>query len=382
MTKKTVFTGRVRGCDLACAHCKKCEGRKCPHEIIGMSFQTDNLEHIRQNGIKGYDLVLFIDIQTQHAVILSNKIGISLEELQKDGLIHKQAWEETATKGIFHYEWSFDKDNKRCFFQTVCVGIYNDAGTISGLFSLTRDISNWGQISPLAKNRTLREISAPRTFSQILLSARETEKKEIAKALHDEIGSTAVILTTLLSIVKASVKEGDQEQALADIAKLDEQIKDSIERVKNIVVSLRPPSLENDGALGGAIQELLENISSLVHIPYEFEYQNNTGKNGVSDNIKILLYRIVQEAINNIVKHAKAKHIFVSLKANREQINLIVQDDGVGFKMPKQRSIRKVGLLAMKDSVGFLGGTISIKSTLGKGTRIEVVCPRVVYGGK
>ena len=61
---------------------------------------------------------------------------------------------------------------------------------------------------------------------------------------------------------------------------------------------------------------------------------------------------------------------------------MIVQDDGVGFKMPKQRSIRKVGLLAMKDSVGFLGGTISIKSTLGKGTRIEVVCPRVVYGGK
>ena len=59
----------------------------------------------------------------------------------------------------------------------------------------------------------------------------------------------------------------------------------------------------------------------------------------------------------------------------------VVEDDGVGFKPVKQRSIRKVGLLAMQDSVRLLGGTISIKSTPGKGTRIEVACPCVVYGG-
>ena len=208
------------------------------------------------------------------------------------------------------------------------------------------------------------------------------EKKEISKALHDEIGSAVVILTALLSLVKASVKEGDRKQALADIAKLDAQIKDSIERVKNIVVSLRPPSLENDGALGGSIRELLENISGYVHIPYTFEYKPSASENGISDSVKILLYRIVQEALNNIVKHARAKSIYVLLDRTGDQIRLIVQDDGIGFKQIKQRSIRKVGLLAMKDSVRLLGGNISIKSEPGKGTRIEVVCPCVVYGGK
>ena len=251
-------------------------------------------------------------------------------------------------------------------------------GSIKRVLALVRDISDWGAVG----GQLLKDWSSPRTFSQILLAARETEKKAIAKALHDEIGSMTVILTALLGIVKASVKKGDQKQALLDISKLDGQIKESVERVKNIVVSLRPPSLENDGALGGAVRDMLENVSALVHIPYTFDYKPITGDGGVSDSVKIMLYRIVQEALNNIVKHANAKHIYVLLERNDGEVRLVVEDDGVGFQPSKQRSLRHVGLLAMKDSVKLLGGTITIKSAQGKGTRISVRCPSVVYGGK
>ena len=118
-----------------------------------------------------------------------------------------------------------------------------------------------------------------------------------------------------------------------------------------------------------------------MHIPYTIDYDPATKENGISDSVKILLYRIVQEALNNIVKHARASKIYVLLARQGDQIRLVVEDDGIGFKPVKQRSIRKVGLLAMQDSVRLLGGTISIKSTPGKGTRIEVACPCVVYGG-
>ena len=227
----------------------------------------------------------------------------------------------------------------------------------------------------------LKEGVAPQTFAQILLAEREAEKREISKSLHDEIGSSAVILTALLSLVKVSVKEGDTKQALVEIAKLDKQIKNSIERVKNIVVSLRPPSLENDGALGGAVRELLDNISQMLHIPYKFDYNAEGESLGAADNVKIVLYRIVQEALTNIAKHAKAKNIYVLLERDAFTAHLIVQDDGIGFKPLKGGSIRQVGLRAMKDSVRLLGGSISIKSAPGKGTRVEVSCPCVVYGG-
>ena len=342
-------------------------------------YGVSDLESIKKNGVEGYDAVVLVDVKTNQITAISNVLDCSMEDVRKTPL-HLQAAQAALKGEIYSYEWGVDKGSTHTFYQTTLVPLRGDDGGITTLLSLTRDITHWG--SAYRGGYMLREGGVPRTFSQILLAARENEKREISKALHDEIGSTAVILTALLSLVKASVKENDKKQALEEIAKLDAQIKESIERVKNIVVSLRPPALDNDGGLGGSVRELLENISELVHIPYTFDYDPKDNKITVSDEVKILLYRIVQESLNNIVKHAQAKHIYVLLKRDEHTVHLVVADDGVGFKQTKQRSIRKVGLLAMQDSVQLLGGAISIKSTPGKGTRIEVECPCVVYGGE
>ena len=381
MMKKRISEKKEERCRVF--SCPQCKPGSCGQtdENSFAAIRSQDLESIKKNGVEGYDVVAVIDVCTRQAVIFSNLSGrIAPEDLQEDRSVHQRAFKQALSGQTQHYEWGLEKADKHYFYQTTLIPLRGEHAEVENVLSLTRDITHWG--GAYQGGDILREGTPPRTFSQILLAAREAEKKEISKALHDEIGSAVVILTALLSLVKASVKEGDRKQALADIAKLDAQIKDSIERVKNIVVSLRPPSLENDGALGGSIRELLENISGYVHIPYTFEYKPSASENGISDSVKILLYRIVQEALNNIVKHARAKSIYVLLDRTGDQIRLIVQDDGIGFKQIKQRSIRKVGLLAMKDSVRLLGGNISIKSEPGKGTRIEVVCPCVVYGGK
>lgn len=346
------------------------DGASCP--------KVTGLEHLNKHGVEGYDVVALVNPKTLKVFTLINISGhLQKKDLEEGRELHVQALQAAIKEGVYHYEWSTEKDGTRYYYQTTFVPL-GAKGSIKRVLALVRDISDWGAVG----GQLLKDWSSPRTFSQILLAARETEKKAIAKALHDEIGSMTVILTALLGIVKASVKKGDQKQALLDISKLDGQIKESVERVKNIVVSLRPPSLENDGALGGAVRDMLENVSALVHIPYTFDYKPITGDGGVSDSVKIMLYRIVQEALNNIVKHANAKHIYVLLERNDGEVRLVVEDDGVGFQPSKQRSLRHVGLLAMKDSVKLLGGTITIKSAQGKGTRISVRCPSVVYGGK
>ena len=381
MNKKRISEKKEERCRVfSCPQCKQDAAAQQPASPLA-ELQTQDLESIKKNGVEGYDVVALIDAHTRQIAIFSNLSGrISPEDLQEGRSVHQRAFRQALAGQIHHYEWGLEKADKHYFYQTTLIPLRGEHAEVENVLSLTRDITHWG--GAYRGGEMFREGTPPRTFSQILLAAREAEKKEISKALHDEIGSAVVILTALLSLVKASVKEGDRKQALEDIAKLDAQIKDSIERVKNIVVSLRPPSLENDGALGGSIRELLDNISGYVHIPYTFGYDPSAGENGISDSVKILLYRIVQEALNNIVKHARAKNIYVLLRRQGDEIRLVVQDDGVGFKQIKQRSIRKVGLLAMKDSVRLLGGTISIKSEPGKGTRIEVVCPCVVYGGK
>ncbi|MDD6152975.1 MAG: sensor histidine kinase [Elusimicrobia bacterium] len=363
--------------------CDGCNAREyCPcvgQDVCPRKTDSDRFARIKQHGIEGYDVVALVNPKTLVVTTLSNVSGnLSEADLEGGREVYMQALEAALKDGVHHYEWSIEKNHKRLYYQTTFIPLGGPKGSIKRVLALVRDISDWGEVH----GKLLKDWSSPRTFSQILLAARETEKKAISKALHDEIGSIAVILPALLGIVKASVKKGDQKQALLDIAKLDGQIKESVERVKNIVVSLRPPSLENDGALGGAVRDMLENISSFIHIPYTFDYKPLTGDGRVSDSVKIMLYRIVQEALNNIVKHANAKHIYVLLEREDGEVRLVVEDDGVGFKPSKQRSIRHVGLLAMKDSVELLGGTIAIKSAPGKGTRIEVRCPSVVYGGK
>lgn len=375
MAKKTISKNKQKPSRF-CFQCKQLAGAVTARAT---AYCVKDLESIKKHGVEGYDAVVLIDVKTRQITAISNVLDCSAEDVRGVPL-HLQALEQALTGKVHHYEWGFEKDGKHFFYQTTLIPLRGEEErAVATVLALTRDITHW------AKNyheaNMLKEGAAPQTFAQILLAEREAEKREISKSLHDEIGSSAVILTALLSLVKASVKEGDTKQALAEIAKLDTQIKNSIERVKNIVVSLRPPSLENDGALGGAVRELLDNISQMLHIPYKFDYNAEGESLGAADNVKIVLYRIVQEALTNIAKHAKAKNIYVLLERDAFTAHLVVQDDGIGFKPLKGGSIRQVGLRAMKDSVRLLGGSISIKSAPGKGTRVEVSCPCVVYGG-
>lgn len=328
----------------------------------------------------GYEFVLLVNPATYQANWLGGRHRPVAGLYQQEP--HAQALQTAVKQGMYHYEWIGTRRGQANLYQTTCVTLRSAEGTVDGVLSFSRNITHRMQAYGTDQTDGLRDFSAPRTFSQILLASRETEKKEISKALHDEIGSSAVMLTALLSLVRASVKSGHKNQALQDLAQLDSQLKESLERMKNIVVSMRPPRLENKGGLGGALRDLLDNISALGHLSYTFDYEESAESVHLSDDVKILLYRIVQEALTNTVKHARAKRVHVALKQAGANIRLTVTDDGVGFRPGRQRSIEHVGLLAMRDSVELLGGGISIKSAPGKGTRIEVICPRVVYGGK
>lgn len=294
--------------------------------------------------------------------------------------IHTKKIKKALAGESIRYEWSDPKEPS--YYQTSLVSVPARNKKENPLVLMTvENISSWIERGNSQAAYSLRENGSRRTMSQLLLAAREEEKREISKALHDEIGSAAVILTSLVSVIKMHLQKRQAKQSLENLQELDHQIKTSIGRLKNIVVSLRPPSLEQDGALCGAIRELFDNCHQYFHIPFEFECDPTICEVGITDNVKIMLYRVVQEALNNIVKHAHAHHIYASLQRRGDTLFLLIQDDGVGFSVAAQKSIRHIGLLAMRDSVRLLGGTISIKSTKGKGTLIRVKCPCVIYEG-
>lgn len=325
-----------------------------------------------------HTIVLFNQSSPEGKICCAPKGGIPID-LQVPQGVHKERLRQVFATGVVcHYEWYWEKQNVPCMCRTTLLPLTGPEGKVAEVLNITRDISAWADSSaPL--HSTLHEGGTPKTFAQLLLAARETEKREVAKALHDEIGTASVMLSALISLVRQSVQKGDVPRTLKDLERLQAQTQHSMQRLHAIIISLRPPSLDTDGALRGSLETLVAEVCKLGRLKYRFVCAANMSEKGISDQVKILLYRIVQEALNNVVKHAKASEVKVVLKKAKGELFLEVKDDGIGFVYNKKRSINHIGLLAMKNSVLLLGGKLEIVSVLGKGTTIRAVCPCIVY---
>ncbi len=323
---------------------------------------------------QNYHTVLLFASPTANAKVCCAELPGHPQAFAPVGLHQAHLRQAFAMARPISYEWQEDT----CVRQTTLLPLTNKEGHVDEVLSVTRDISAWS-IPSQQEEHALHEGAAPRTFAQLLLAARETEKREIAKALHDEIGTASVMLSALVSMTKQSVQKGNTAQALKDLERLQTQTQHSIERLRNIIVSLRPPSLDTDGALRGSIEELVQEVCNLGRLKYRFVCSRQMPEKGISDRVKILLYRLVQEALSNVVKHAQAKQVTVALKRQHNEMFVSISDDGIGFKNTQRRSINHVGLRSMQDSIRLLGGTLEIISASGKGTQIKVACPCTVY---
>lgn len=362
----------------------KAERSKCtcssPHKKIsrGEKARTGKSASLVSAAHSKPTLLLFGSPNKQAQVCGAEIPFVCLHLQRPQGLHREQLRKAFATAQVCHYEWyGEDKKGSVRLCRTGLVPLSGPQGKVTQVLSVTRDISDWGMYTK--PSHLLFDGGKPKTFAQILLAARETEKREIAKALHDEIGMASVMLAALVEIAKQNVRKGDVTQTLQDLDRLQLQTQQSMQRLRAIMVSLRPPSLDMDGALRGSLETLLENVCKLGQVSYRFSCAGRMSEKGISDRVKIVLYRIVQEALNNVIKHAQAKEVLISLKREKGKLFLTIQDDGVGFNPPRRNCAQHVGLLAMKNSVLLLGGQFNIVSAPGKGTCIRAVCPCVVY---
>ena len=328
-----------------------------------------------QFSAQAYHTILLFQAPTSHAQVCFVSQPEEVRALVAPCGLHRARLRQAfATGRPVSYEWQDDKS----VHQTTLLPLTSKEGKVDEVLSVIRNISMWS--TPQREGTSLlRDGPVTRTFAQMLLEARETEKREVAKALHDEIGTASVMLAALVSMAKQSVQKGDKQRALKDLERLQVQTQHSIERLRNIIVTLRPPSLDTDGALRGSVEELVEEVCALGRVAHRFVCDKQMSEKGISDRVKILLYRVVQEALSNVIKHACATHVTVQLKRTQDEISVSICDDGIGFKNTQRRSINHVGLRSMQDNIHLLGGRLEILSAPGKGTQINVSCPCTIY---
>ena len=201
-----------------------------------------------------------------------------------------------------------------------------------------------------------------------VVHAQELERKRLARELHDETGQA---LTSILLGLKPLEKSASTDEDRSAVASLRELVVSTLQDVRRLAVELRPTALDDFG-LAAAVERLAGTFREHTNMRVDFEAQ--LGENRLPADVETALYRIIQEAFANIVKHADASHVSILLTRNDRYVAAVVEDDGRGFDGEATRD-DALGIVGMRERAGLVGGRLRVESTLGAGTTVAAEVP-------
>jgi signal transduction histidine kinase len=206
-----------------------------------------------------------------------------------------------------------------------------------------------------------------------LESAKEEERSHLSRELHDEFGQTLTAAKINLQMLRSASADPSAVQRLEDSVRM---VDGMIQQARNIALGLRPPLLDEAGLLP-ALDHHLKSLAERSGMRIEFDASPAAAD--IPPTLNTTVFRVVQEAVCNALRHARAAVIRVALQGKPGSMRLLIQDDGVGFdpEAVQQRVKRgeHLGLLGMTERVRNAGGTITLDSRPGAGSRIEVRIP-------
>jgi signal transduction histidine kinase len=238
-----------------------------------------------------------------------------------------------------------------------------------GLITLTAGILFW----LLYRNR-IRQLHAINDaqirFSRQLIESQEAERKRIASELHDGLGQSLLVIKNRTSIGKRVAQDG--EKVTVQLEEISTATSQALEEVRGIAYNLRPYHLERLG-LRESLNAMIEKIREATGL--EINARVALFDEVFSKDDEVTFYRVVQECLNNIIKHAQATTVEISIVQNETQVTASIQDNGRGFVTVPESQSSGFGLIGMSERVRMLGGTYSIESETGKGTMVSVHIP-------
>lgn len=218
----------------------------------------------------------------------------------------------------------------------------------------------------------IEDIKQKKDLSIKIIEAQENEKKRISRDIHD--GPAQSLANVIFKAEYASkIIDTSPVKAKREIAELQEDVRDTLKDIRKIIYDLMPMSLDDLG-LVPTIKKLISNIMDNYSIDVDFHVTQSS----IIDNqlTNLMVFRVIQEAFNNIVKHAKCKNVKMRLHISDIEIDVMIVDDGIGFDV--LQNIEKplgYGLYNMKERIEIVNGTIEINSAINKGSTIKIRIP-------
>ncbi len=214
-----------------------------------------------------------------------------------------------------------------------------------------------------------------RQYVADITRTQEEERKRIARELHDDTVQSLIAINQRLELTKAALD--NPNEARSRLNEVKTMVTGAIASVRQFSRDLRPLTLEDLG-LTASMQYLVNQLGQSQGIEIHFKVEGETGS--LSSDMEVAIYRILQEALNNIKRHAKATEVRVKVCFTKEQITLTVEDNGQGFEVPEAitdfASSGSFGMMGLHERAQLFGGKVTIDSQPGNGTTVSLMMPR------
>jgi signal transduction histidine kinase len=201
-----------------------------------------------------------------------------------------------------------------------------------------------------------------------VVAGQELERTRLARELHDETGQALTSILLGLKNIEGAASEEEMRRSVPDLREL---VVSTLHDVRRLAVELRPKALDDFG-LVPALERLAETFSEQTNVTVDV--QAALGDSRLPKEAETALYRIVQEALTNVIKHANARTVSVVLTRKGESVAVVIEDDGRGFD-PEATPDEGLGLVGMRERIALVGGRLSIESRPEHGTTVAVEVP-------
>ncbi len=340
----------------------------------GIQLAKECLQYAKDHNLKGKLFMAYEALSVNYEK--SGQYKLQVEALKKMSDMKDSTYQQNSEKAIAEMNAKYETEKKESIIHLQELKLNRKNIVLIGgisLFVLSGFLvfAAYRNVKHKQEKRLQLEIMNQQDLStKSVLEAEEHERQRIAADLHDGIGQLLTAARLNMEALKSRLKlnsEADNEICQKALSLVDESCKE----VRNVSHNIMPNSLIKSG-LGNAIKDFLDKIESKelnVHL-------NAVGINEIKDsNTELFVYRVIQEAVNNVIKHSKASLLDISIFNDHEGLRVSIEDNGIGFNKSDLESKNGIGMKNIKARIHFLKGILDIDSKPGKGTLIAFFIP-------
>ncbi|AIM16229.1 histidine kinase [Bacillus sp. X1(2014)] len=230
---------------------------------------------------------------------------------------------------------------------------------------LQSDLKQFGEAFATAK--------AKQDLGLKIIEAQEEERKRLSREIHDGPAQMLANVIVRSDIIERVIREQNPEDIFSEIQSFKKMVRSALYEVRRIIYDLRPMALDDLG-LVPTLKKYLQTIEEYHNYHPQIEFINLGLEKRLPSNYEVALFRLIQESVQNALKHAQACQIKVQLEITESAVRVEIKDNGKGFDLSQKKS-NSFGLIGMRERVDLLGGEITFDSKIGKGTTVKIKVP-------